>query len=84
MIRCRNWEHDPDTCGQSCGVPVPEFLLEHGLWIDYILDFAPEWFIMVRACRKHGRHLDPYCSVACFSTFNGRHAHADEAAHSHR
>lgn len=75
MVRCKNWEDEPDVCHLDCGVPVTLGEWEDGDWIDIILDSNPEWFVMLRSCPEHGRHVDPYCSITCFERLHNRHEH---------
>ena len=75
VIRCRNHADDPETCGESCGVPVTFDEAQGTAWITAILEGYPEWFIVLRSCPEHGRHADPFCCVSCFESFHARHEH---------
>lgn len=72
IVRCRNWEDEPEICGQTCGVPLGEDEVD---WIDAVLN-DHEWFIVLRHCVEHERHADPFCSLACFMRYHARHEHA--------
>ena len=75
VIRCKNYEDEPEVCHLDCGVPVTSRDVDSGAWIDVVLDTHPEWFLMLRSCSEHGRHIDPYCSVTCFERYHSRHEH---------
>ena len=79
VIRCKNWEQEPDICGETCGIEVPLAALRTNSWVNIVLDERPEWFINLRACSEHGRHADPYCSLNCFTRYHTRHDHPHDA-----
>lgn len=78
IIRCRNWENDPDVCGEDCGVVVEDADLAGVVWIRKVIETAPEWFVTIRSCVEHGHHYDPYCSLGCFIADHASHAHGGD------
>lgn len=77
MIRCKNWEEEPEICQPDCGVLVTREQADGFHWVTVMLDRNPEWFVMLRSCPEHGRHMDPYCSLTCFTRYHARHEHHD-------
>ena len=76
IIRCRNWEEEPEICHEDCGIDVALSEVQSGRWVTTVLDLEPEWFVVFRSCPEHGRHTDPYCSLTCFTRYHARHEHA--------
>lgn len=78
VVRCKNFEDEPGICGETCGVEVTRDEASTIEWVNVVLDTSPEWFVVLRSCSEHGRHLDPYCSVVCFTSYHEQHEHADD------
>jgi hypothetical protein len=74
-IRCRNWEAEPEICHLDCGIDVTEEEANSTAWVSIVLATSPEWFVVLRTCPEHGRHMDPYCSLGCFTRHHQRHPH---------
>ena len=75
VVRCKNWLDEPEICGEYCGVAIAHDDELGSDWWDALLTERPEWLVVIRACPEHDRHIDPYCSLICFTRLHSRHEH---------